>query len=595
MRPLVVAALAAMPAALAAPAVAAPAAARKPDAPAAASGSPRSFPGPDALSDLARRPAPTGVFSEPAEEVDGWTLVDPPASPPPVGAQALRDPWERRLAAHAARRGGEVRATAPMACLARQVGRFVLERRVRPGPATLAFMSSRCGVAEPIGMAMVSLELNGDETDAYLETTLGKPVDQDLRELLRNGPHTAGVWFGREEHRALVMLVTAQPLARLDAFPARPGPDGRVVVKGELLRPAIRVSGSITQGRLGYRACDVDPGIPLPRFAVRCPVDPADPMETLEIAAFQRGRIFGPVVASAQLWPSGEPPAAFARAALDAALTGPVDDGLPATLVGLVNRVRGEAGLAPLALATAQSETAAALAPHYFRAAAGRDEAGMETIVLGLRAGWQVPGLVRGGLFTSSRSDDLQDASRLLSVALARPSGREALLHPEVQAVAVGAHREAKTVGVVFATYALIDPARAAAEREAVVARLDAARDRRGAAPAQPLPSLERRVAELAASIERGETEIHKAAKKIMLPDDPSLGPGMKYSWVGSAERLEEIDFPAELVEARSLRVAVAVAHCRPQGSPWARYCVVLAAHKPKTSTASLGPTPAGG
>jgi hypothetical protein len=543
------------------------------------------FPRPDELARLARKPSADEVFTEQAEDVEGWALLDPPPGPPPLGDRIPDGPWEQLLAAHARKRAGAVRLTEPMACLARQVGRFVLVRKVRPGPATLSFMSARCGVAETVGLATVAVDLHGGETDEDLQPVLARPYDEHLRQMLARGRQTAGVWYGRTDGRALVMLVTAEPLARLEAFPWRPGPDGRVVVKGELLRPAARLSGLVTRGRFGFRSCEVDPGVALPRFSVRCEVDPQDPAVTLEIAAFAPHRIFGPVVVAAQLWPGGAPPATFAPPALAAAPRAPVNGDLRATLTRLLGEVRREAGLPPVTLAGAQSETAAALAPHFFAAAAKRDEAAMETIVLGLRAGWQVPGYVRAGLFTYARSDDLDDAGKLLAVALARPSGREALLHPEVQTVAIGALREARGVGVVFAGYALIDRARAVAEAEAVMGRLDAERARRGVGKAEAYPALQGRVAEVAASIERGDADPHVAVKSIMPRDgqpDPSLGFGQRFSWIGSGDQLETLKLPAPLLEARSLRVAVAVAHCRLDGSPWARFCVVIGALEPK-------------
>jgi hypothetical protein len=329
--------------------------------------------------------------------------------------------------------------------------------------------------------------------------------------------------------------------------------------------------------------------VALPRFAVRCPIDPSDDAATVELAAFAPRRIFGPVVVSAQLWPRGDPPPVFARPELVASLRGPVEGDLRATLARLIDGVRRDAGLPPIALAERQSETAATLAPHFFAAAARRDEPAMETIVLGLRAGWQVPGAVRAGLFTSSRSDDLRDAGRLLSAALSRPSGRETLLHPEVRTLAIGTLREEGGVGAVFSTYALIDPDRAAAEAQAFVDRLDAERARRGLGRSEPYPALEARVAEIAVAIERGDTDPHQAVKTIMPREakpDPALGFGTRYSWIGAGERIEGVQVPAELVEARALRIAVAVAHCRLEGSPWAQYCVVVGALKPKAAVA---------
>jgi hypothetical protein len=533
------------------------------------------FPTPEALARLAERPAPERLFAE-GEDPDGFTLEGIPPRPPSQADHQPAGPWDQLLAAEVARSGGRVRATEPMACLARQVGQFVLVREVQPGPAALAFLAARCGVSDSgIGTSSIVQPLSGGETDEALFARLRAPVGDMLHEALEEGPQVAGVWYGRSARRALALTVHVSPMARLDGYPERPGADGALVISGELLRPAARLHGIVTRGRHGFRPCTVDAGVALPRFRLRCEIERDDPWAMLEIGAFEEGRIFGPVVVSARVWPKGDPPATFVRPRLKA--HGPVDGDLPATLVTLLNRVRAEARLAPVSLVRDQSQTAAALAPQFFGAALQGDDRAQETIVLGLRAGWQVPGLVRSGLFTSIRSDDLGDAGRLLALALERPSGRETLLHPEVRAVAVGTVREPRAVGAIFSTYALVEPAQAEVEADAVLRRIDRERAKRSKVPVRPLPELSRETAALAAAVERGDKTPKQAVQELVAAAKGSLRGGYVQSWIGFGERLDEIALPPLLLEPDDLRVSVAVARFRAEGSPWATYCVLVA------------------
>ena len=558
-----------------------PTATPAPDAPAgkAPRAKPGAFPKADELARLAQRPAPERLFPEREEDPDVFALEGIPPRLPPQADHRPEGPWDGLLAAAAARSKGQLRLTEPMACLAGQVGRFLLARQVQPGPAALSFLAARCAVAHGgIGTASLVKPLSGGETDEEIFEHLRKPAEELLEKTLRSGPRVAGIWYGRNAERAVALVVHVEPLARLDAFPERPAADGALVVAGALLRPAARIHGIVTRGRHGFRACAVERGPALPRFRVRCEVDPADPSATLEIAAFEEDRIFGPVVATLRVWPRGELPRSYVRPALRT--RAPLDGDLPATLVTLLNGVRADAGLAPLSLVRDQSQTAAALAGQFFGAALEGDDRAQETIVLGLRAGWQVPGLVRQGHFTSMRSDGVGDAGRLLALALERPSGREALLHPEVRAVAVGTVREAKAVGALFSTYALVEPAQAEVEAAAVLRRIDRERAKRSKIPVRPLPELSRETAALAAAVERGDRKPKDAVHELVATAKGTLRGGAIQAWIGFGERLDEIALPALLLEPDELRVSVAVAHFRAEGSPWATYCVLVGAYE---------------
>src|SRR5512142_258071 len=87
---------------------------------------PGAFPAPDELAAIARRPPPARIFGPSQPDPAPWKVEQPPEQLLSQAERAPRGFWEELLAAHAARRGGAVRLTEPMACLARRAGRYAL-------------------------------------------------------------------------------------------------------------------------------------------------------------------------------------------------------------------------------------------------------------------------------------------------------------------------------------------------------------------------------------------------------------------------------------------------------------------------------------
>ena len=110
-----------------------------------------------------------------------------------------------------------------------------------------------------------------------------------------------------------------------------------------------------------------------------------------------------------------------------------------------LNATRAQAGLPPVRLAEAQSATAgaspASTSPR--RSARWADVASgalddLNTIALGLLAGWQVAGTIRDGTFFSTFVPRTRDAGRWVDAALSMPIGRITLMAPEIDEVAIG-------------------------------------------------------------------------------------------------------------------------------------------------------------
>lgn len=541
-------------------------------------GATSAFPAPDELAAIAKRSPPPRIFGSAAPDVASWKVEQRPEELPAQTEHAPQGFWDALLAAQAAQRGGAVRLTEPMACLARLAGQYALENQAPPGPGTLEFLAARCAVAHPhVGHAFVLQPLRGPETDDEVQQHMRPAAEEGLARALAGGRLEAGIWFGRQKQRAVAMLVHARPMARLEAVPAAPGPDGHVVLRGELLQQAEHVDALINRGRYGFRRCAVDRSVALPRFAVDCEADPADESEALEIAAFAPRRVMGPIVLRLTIWPGGKIPAAH-RPPAAAGRAGTWPRQLAAGLVASLNQVRAAAGLAPVALAPAQSETAVLLAPHYFAAESTRQSEPVDAIAVGVMAGWQVDGPVRAGHFTSGWTAEAASEGGLIATVLERPSGREALLDPDIRAVAVGAVRKEGRVGAVFGTYAFLEEASPGAEAEALVRRIDEVRARRGLPKTSALERMSRDVAEIALSVERGERSSRAALQAVLDSARRAATSGRVYSWSGYADRLDRLELPQELLSAPAIRVAVGVAHCKPKGSPWFGYCVLMGA-----------------
>jgi hypothetical protein len=244
----------------------------------------------------------------------------------------------------------------------------------------------------------------------------------------------------------------------------------------------------------------------------------------------------------------------------------------------VLNRVRKEAGLGEVAFNAQESATAARVAPHYFAAMMGEaPESNADTIVLGLRAGWQVPGLVGYGHFTSSLTRKSSDPGALLVAALNRPSGRETLLDPDIKVIAIGPvlSRQEGILAGVFSTYSLLEPTATKKEVGEVLRALNDKRKARGLGPVNLVESLQGAAAGTARSVEVGDRTPNDALEDLLQKSANAFGGGVE-GWFVAADKFERLPFPDKLFTAQSARVAIGIAHYKPRGSPWGAYGVFI-------------------
>jgi len=335
----------------------------------------------------------------------------------------------------------------------------------------------------------------------------------------------------------------------------------------------------VNRGRFGVAACERHGGLALPRFAFRCQTDPEDRESWLTVSLTPPGRVLGRGALGLVLFPSGEPHAAWERPRLgDPVPVGPETD-VRAELTAIVNRVRKEAGLEPVALSEPQSRVAEQLAPWYFAASFGfgPPQTG-DLVVLGLIAGWQVDGVVESGSFASSWVARSLDLDHLVATALQYPSGRSALLSKEARHVAVGTvvREEPPFLAGIFGAYSLFSQASHDEAARQVLDALDAARAARGKPRARLLTKIAP-LGRLAAARVQGGEAAPDVLNDLLRQSSQVLGRSVN-GWFVDARDLGQIGFPEALLERDDVAVAIGVSHHEPEGEPWGRWVVLIVA-----------------
>jgi len=235
------------------------------------------FPSPQELEDLGDVPVPESPFSLEVRAVDRWGLEGP--FPARIEATPYSEPtaWSALLEEAAQRRAGLVVPTQAMYCVARELGRFYLAQRARPTDGLRRFIASRChaSVAQ-VGFAYVDGAVSPQHTEAQLYAHWENAVAEIIRSGVIGGPRTAGIWFGRSDDHAIVMVVHGSRQVRVEPFSPYVGSDGKLEIKGEALGPAAEIKALVNRGRFGVASCDRAAGVEPPRFHFVCEVDRRD-------------------------------------------------------------------------------------------------------------------------------------------------------------------------------------------------------------------------------------------------------------------------------------------------------------------------------
>jgi len=544
------------------------------------------FPSPQKLEDLGDVPVPENVFSLDVRKVDRWQLEGP--FPTSVGATPYSEPtaWSALLEEAARGRAGLVVPTEAMYCVARELGRFYLAHRSQPTDSLRRFITSRChaSVAQ-VGFAYVDGGVSPHHNEAQLYSHWENAVTEMIRNGVIGGPRTAGIWFGRSDDHAIVMLVYGYRQVRVEPLSPYVGSDGKLEIEGEALGPAAEIKALVNRGRFGVAACDRAPGVAPPRFHFVCEVDRRDLATQVSVTLTPPDRLLSRGALALLVWPGDETVDVYRLP--DYAGPQPVfeSDRVPGDFTDLLNDVRREAGLGPVELDRVQSQIAAELAPHFFAAVFQRKpEVSADLVALGMIAGWSVAGIVQSGHFAAAWVLRTNDLGQLLATALEYPVSREALLAENIDRIAVGPMLETaqgrESVAAVFGTYSLFDERSHDAVAAEVYAKLEADRRERGLGAPERLTDIAGFCRQAASRVKAGADPAD--AMNALLRQSVEVLRTPVAGWVSGTRNLEDLEFPEEYLTSPSLRVAVAVTHHQPEGEPWGRYVVMLVVSEPE-------------
>ena len=538
------------------------------------------FPSPEALVELGEAPVPADLFDRDVKDVSAWELEGP--FPERLEALPWREPgpWAALVDEATQRRPGLVVPTQAMYCVARQLGRFFLATNGQPPEGLRRFMIARCNATEAeVVIGYVDGKVSPRQSDARIFAHWSRAVRESLDSRLAGGPRTAGIWYGRQGDRAVVMLAFGVREVRVQALSPVPAPGGRLEIRGELLVPMAEIRALVNRGRFGVAPCESVPAAHAVAFAFVCQIDPRDPSALIALRVTQPERLLPTTVLHVLARPEGR--LADAWRAPSYGDPHPLLDVAQADqdFVDLLNEVRGQAGLAAVELDAAQSETARELAPPFFASLFGRSpEVHAEMVILGMLAGWSVDGIVQSGYFTASWVLGTNDLARLLAAALEEPEGRETLLAAGIDRVAVGPLIETapghESLAAIFASYALFSEEDHAASVDAVMEKLRSERAARGLGPPVALGQVAPLCNAAASRVASGETP--RDVMRDLLGESVDVLGRPATGWIAEVRDLDELSFPDEYLTRPTLGLALAISHREEPGKPWGRWVVMV-------------------
>jgi hypothetical protein len=525
-----------------------------------------------------------------ANLVNEWKLVGPLPEAIALEPHENKTPWGRLLIEITSAAPGSA-ASAAMHCTARELGRFHLKQRAQPPQGLIRFIASRCGSAA-IGVVpvMMETEVPDDVSDDQLHASLKSALRSSLGERLRAARNPeAGVWVGRQDGRAVVVMAIGERQVELTEVARTPDDNGWIRISGRVLIAVGQRRALMNMGQFGVRPCEFDPLVPLPRFTILCAPDRGDATAWIELSVTEPERVLGNAVLQVLTWPGGTPPTRYQRFVYSESAAMPEsDEQVAAALLERVNAVRASAGQKPLELASEQSAMAGKLAPHFF-AASSADKRQSDSIALGLMAGWQINGMIRQGWFIAQLLGNTDDLGDLVAATLESPFGRQVLLTPETRYLSLGpvVDRERKLLGSLFTSYAVVESFSRGLAAQQVLVQLTEARARQGLEAPLPLMEVTHIVNQAAGDVLSGAARPAEAMNRALEQAAAQQRDAVR-GWMLSASSFDELVFPVELITTPTIGVALAVTMAKPENHPWGQYYVFVVTGKPNMEYKNL-------
>jgi hypothetical protein len=537
------------------------------------------FPTPTALAAVQARQVE--LPSVPAAEVpaEGWTS-DPARAPAAVG-----EPWqptgpvELAFASAFGAAQRPARLTRALGCVAGEIGRFVLEHGAPPPESLQRVVNAGCGAFAPfVGSQWVRAQVPEQMSE---ERILDHYGDQLGAKLLARVPAAAvEVGFALLRANGALIAIADYDAAPVDLEPFTVVPDanGDVVVSGRMRGDAAFFSGLINQGAYGVRACSVDATVARPRFRITCRAAREDETAWMEIVYAPPGTVLALPLAQILVRRDPAKPVSFQLPAYGEAKEVADAAEFRAAVIEALNATRARAGMKALRLSALESETAAGVARQYFAAELGAGGVGdMNTIALGLLAGWQVQGTIRGGSFFSVLLPATRDVGRWLDFALTLPVGRDALMQPDVEEIALGPAflHGPDGLGAIVTGYRFQHGDDHRADVATVLRRITEARTARGLSLPKTLQGFDAVITEELGAVKRGEENPAQALQASLQSAVRRYERSVR-GLVVEAISPDAFEIPAELVAQPTLELAIGAVHYKPPGAAWAQLVIVV-------------------
>jgi hypothetical protein len=540
------------------------------------------FPKAEALAAIEAKVAPTFAVAEgPLPEV-AWTVELPAGADAPDDTWTPATAWDQAVAAALGRSGKNPRLTRSLTCVARELGRYVLETQKPPPAGLRAFILGACGSFAPeVGITSLHGEVPPAVTDDALLGSWKGQIDGDLVKPLPARISHAGFFLQRRGNTAMGVLAYAVMAAELKPLSPVAGPAGtagEITIEGHLEGEAQYVAGYVNHGRYGLDHCYVDPTVARPRFSVTCQVRAEDETARIDLVYAQPRRVLAVPFVQLLARRANATSLSYRPFAYAEPREVPNAEAFSRAAIEMLNRVRAETGLAPVRLATAQSAAAARLAGHYFAAASGQGRPeDMDTIALGLLAGWQVTsGQIRDGNFVSTLVPHTRDVGRWLSATLETPLGRSALLSEGIEELALGPMTlaEPEAVGAMAIGYRFHKGADHTADMRRLLLRAVLARRKRKLPDPKRL-GIEVRMREELARVHAGQIQPMEALQAVLEDGSTKFGANMR-GYVLETTSLDALEIPEEILTQSTLHLEIGVTHHRPPGAAWAQLVILV-------------------
>jgi hypothetical protein len=505
--------------------------------------------------------------------VDRWTIdsqVPTPATPYPSDS-----PWDRLLADDRASAASKARLAPELRCAAQESARFYVQNGAFPDDALREYLLLRCGsTLVNVSMRTMTGTVPDDTPEGSLQASYAASAHK-LNAAALAGGLEVGAGFARANGRAAVVAFYGTPAGRMPELPGLVQ-GASITLEGEVAPDASFVMGFANQGALGVSLCEPDTTVKAPLFRLNCGVAEGDSQARIEIAMLKPGLVLMRPSLKLLVRRQADAGLTYEARALGSVAPAATAGTFRSALFEGLNQARSDAGARALALEPNQSQVSDALVSPYFDSALRGNTQEVDTMALGLLAGWDVGGTIRTGGFYSQIAAASRSPGRWLTNALASPLGRWSLLDKDMTRVAIGTGMVGPAgVMALVTTYAFFESSDHRQDEDEVFDRLARARKDRGAPPPKRAASdatLNRALSKISINAATSATALDEVMRHIAYDERRSVR-----GWYVETSDLKQLPFTDELLARGPLEVQIGVTHHKVPGGAWGQYAVIIA------------------